>query len=57
VLGGNSGKKGHLHEDQTDRKHHPEGEQFHHPEAVMEPELLDPETHKILENFAKYKTS
>jgi hypothetical protein len=46
VLGGKSGKKGHLHEDQSDHRHHPEGEQPHHPDAVMEPELLDPETNE-----------
>jgi hypothetical protein len=44
VLGGKSGKKGHLHEDQSHHEHHPEGEQPHHPDAVLEPELLDPET-------------
>jgi Galactose oxidase-like, Early set domain len=47
VLGGKSGPKGHLHEDSNyEHHHHPEGEQPHHPDAILEPELLDPDTNE-----------
>lgn len=46
VLGGKSGRKGHLHEESNHEHHHEHGEVPHHPDAVMEPELLDPETNE-----------
>jgi hypothetical protein len=46
VLGGKVGKKGHLHDDMSHQHNHDhgDGELSHHPDAVLEPELLDPET-------------
>jgi hypothetical protein len=49
VLGGKSGKKGHLHDvhfnpDMHDdlKEHHHDNEIPHHPDAILEPELFDP---------------
>jgi hypothetical protein len=47
VIGGKSGRKGHLHEESNhEHHHHQPGEVPHHPDAIMEPELLDPETNE-----------
>ncbi len=42
ILGGKTGPKGHLHSDPTPSHHeHDEGELHHHPDAILEPELLE----------------
>lgn len=46
VLGGKSGRKGHLHEESDHGHHHGQGEVPHHPDAILEPELLDPDTNE-----------
>ena len=45
VLGGSSGMKGHLHNESTHQQQHhlSEDEIPHNPDAILEPELLDPE--------------
>ena len=45
VLGGKSGKKGHLHDLRSiadDHNGHHDSEIPHHPDAILEPELFDP---------------
>jgi hypothetical protein len=48
VLGGKVGQKGHLHVEPAHHNHieHHEGEVHHHPQSVMEPELLDPQSNQ-----------